>query len=55
LLIVITLRWQPFLSLFGLGREVAVMTLRLKEPPLPWLYVSVVLAKVALFEVLAYS
>jgi hypothetical protein len=28
--------------------------LRLKQPPLPWLYVTVILAVVLLFEVLPY-
>ena len=54
LLIVVTLHWQQFLSLFGLSQEAADFTLRLKQPPLPWLYVSVILSLVALFEVLPY-
>jgi hypothetical protein len=43
LLIVVTIHWQQFLALFGLGGEGAVWTLHLKKPPLPWLYVSVIL------------
>src|SRR6266540_3063198 len=39
LLIVITLNWPPFLSLFGFGSVPAEFTLGLKQPPLPWLYV----------------
>ena len=43
LLIIVTLHWQQFLSLFGLGQETADFTLRLRQPPLPWLYVSTIL------------
>jgi hypothetical protein len=54
LLVVITLHWQQFLSLFGLGTEPADFALRLKKPPLPWLYVTVILLLVLMFEVLPY-
>ena len=54
LLIVVTLHWQQFLALFGLGQEAADFGLRLKQPPLPWLYVTVVLLLVLLFEILPY-
>jgi len=54
LLIVITVHWQQFLSLFGLGQEAAEFAMRLRQPPLPWMYVSVVLSMVVLFEVLPY-
>lgn len=54
LLIVITLHWQQFLALFGIGEAEADWTLRLKQPPLPWLYVTVILALVLLFEILPY-
>jgi ABC-type spermidine/putrescine transport system permease subunit I len=54
LLIVVTLYWQQFLALFGLGQEVADFGLRLRQPPLPWLYVSVILFLVLLFEVLPF-
>src|SRR3954464_1171648 len=54
LLIVVTIHWQQFLSLFGLGREAGEFTLHLKQPPLPWLYVTVILSLVLLFEVLPY-
>jgi hypothetical protein len=54
LLIVVTLHWQQFLSLFGIGQDSAEFTLRLRQPPLPWLYVSIILAVVVLFEVLPY-
>jgi hypothetical protein len=54
LLVVITLNWQQFLALFGLGSQPAEFALRLKEPPLPWLYVTVILSIVLLFEVLPY-
>src|SRR6185295_18033146 len=54
LLIVVILHWQQFLSLFGLGQEPAEFTLRLKEPPLPWLYVTIILSLIALFDVLPF-
>jgi hypothetical protein len=54
LLIIVTLHWQQFLSLFGVGQEIAEFTVRLKEPPLPWLYVSTILSLVVLFEILPY-
>jgi hypothetical protein len=54
LLIVVTLHWQQFLSLFGLGRQAAEFILRFKQPPLPWLYVGVILSLVVLLEVLPY-
>jgi ABC-type spermidine/putrescine transport system permease subunit I len=54
LLIIVTVHWQQFLSLFGVGQETAKFTVRLKQPPLPWLYVSTILLLVLLFEVLPY-
>jgi hypothetical protein len=54
LLIVVTLHWGQFLPLFGLGPELADFGLRLKRPPLPWIYVTVILALVLLFEILPY-
>jgi hypothetical protein len=54
LVIVAMPHWQQFLALFGLGSEKPSFTIRLKEPPLPWLYVAVILAIVLLFEVLPY-
>jgi ABC-type spermidine/putrescine transport system permease subunit I len=54
LLIVVTLHWEQFLALFGLGHETADFGLRLKQPPLPWIYVSIILSLVLLFEVLPY-
>jgi hypothetical protein len=54
LLIVVALHWPQFLALFGAGNEPMDFSLRLKEPPLPWLYVTAVLALVALFEVFPY-
>jgi len=54
LLIVATLHWQQFLSLFGLGSEMSDFGVRLKQPPLPWLYVTTILSVVLLFEVLPY-
>jgi hypothetical protein len=54
IVIVAALHWQQFLALFGLGSEAPSSTIRLKEPPLPWLYVTVILATVLMFEVLPY-
>jgi hypothetical protein len=54
LLIVVTLHWQQFLALFGLGNEAADFGLRLKQAPLPWLYVAGILLLVLLFEILPY-
>jgi hypothetical protein len=55
LLIVVALHWPQFAALFGAGTESADFSLRLKQPPLPWLYVTVMLALVLLFEVLPYG
>jgi hypothetical protein len=55
LLVIIALHWQQFLALFGLGADAADFSLRLKQPPLPWLYVTVMLALVLLFVVLPYA
>src|SRR5262245_22973790 len=54
LLIVVTLNWQQFVALFGFGQEAADFGLRLRQPPQPWFYVSVILFLVLLFEVLPY-
>jgi hypothetical protein len=54
LLIIVAFHWPQFLALFGAGIEAADFTVRLKEPPLPWLYVTVMLTLVLLFEVLPY-
>jgi hypothetical protein len=54
LLIIVALHWPQFLALFGAGTEPVDFGLRLKEPPLPWLYVTLMLALVLLFEVLPY-
>jgi hypothetical protein len=55
LLIIVALHWQQFLALIGMGTQVADFSLRLKEPPLPWLYVVVMLTLVLLFEILPYA
>jgi hypothetical protein len=55
LLIIVALHWPQLLSLFGIGPETADFTLRLKQPPLPWLYVTIMLTLVLLFEVLPYG
>src|SRR6266516_4632515 len=54
LLIIVTVHWPQFLSLIGVGQETAKFTVRLKQPPLPWLYASTILLLVLLFEVLPY-
>jgi len=54
LLVIITLHAQQFLALFGFGNEAADFSLRLKQPPLPWLYITLVLSLVLLFDVLPY-
>jgi hypothetical protein len=54
LLVIIALHAQQFLALFRLGNEAAELGLRLKQPPLPWLYVTVMLSLVLLFDVLPY-
>jgi hypothetical protein len=54
LLIIITLYPGQFLALFGLGSEAADFGMRLKQPPLPTLYVTVMLSLVLLFDVLPY-
>jgi hypothetical protein len=53
-LLIISLHPGQFISLLGLGAEIADFTVRPKEPPLPWLYVSSMLTLVFLFEVLPY-
>jgi hypothetical protein len=53
-LLIVSLHPGQFLALFGMGADVADFTVRLKEPPLPWLYVSTMLTLVFLFEVLPY-
>src|ERR1044071_4523571 len=54
LTIIVILHWGQFLALFGFGAERADFTVRLKQPPLPWVYVTVMLTLVLLFEVLPY-
>jgi hypothetical protein len=54
LLIIVLVHWPQFLALFGMGAEATDFALRLKDPPLPWLYVTAILTLVVLFEVLPY-
>jgi hypothetical protein len=54
LLLIVALHPSQFLSLFGVGADSAEFSIRLKDPPLPWLYVSTMLTLVFLFEVLPY-
>jgi hypothetical protein len=54
LLLAVVLNWSQFLALFGLGTEAPRFTVAEKQPPLPWSYVSAILATVLLFEVLPY-
>jgi hypothetical protein len=53
-LVIITLHWQQFLALFGLGRETAQFSLRIKAGPPSAVYVTIMLSLVLLFEVLPY-
>jgi hypothetical protein len=53
-LIVAILHWQELISLFGFGPLPAEFSLRMKEEPLPWVYVTVMLTAVLLFEVFPY-
>ena len=54
LVLVAVLHWPQFTALFGLGSEPARFALALKQPPLPWLYVTAVFAAILLFEILPY-
>jgi len=54
LLIIVTLHWQQFLALFGLGQETAQFALRIKDGPPSALYVTVMLSLVLLFDVLPF-
>jgi hypothetical protein len=47
---VVILHWQQFLSLFGFGQEPAEFAVRLKDPPLPWLYVTIIFSLVMLLR-----
>jgi hypothetical protein len=40
--------------MFGFGQEHAEFTVRLKNPPLPWLYVAIILSLIVLFDVLPF-
>jgi hypothetical protein len=52
LLLVVALKWEQFIALFGFAP--ARFDLVLKDAPLPWAYVGSVLAIAALFEFLPY-
>ena len=54
LLMIVVLHWPQLLALFGVGSDPARFTLSLKQPPLPWIYVTAVLALVLLFDLLPY-
>jgi hypothetical protein len=54
LFIVAILHWQQFISLFGVGSAPAEFSLRLKQQPLPWTYITIILTAVLLFEILPY-
>ncbi len=51
---VVTLNWSQFLSMWGLGREAAQFAFLLREPSLPWSYVGPVLVAVLLLEIIPY-
>jgi hypothetical protein len=52
LLLVIALYWNHFIALFGLAPF--RWELALKPEPLPWLYVTIALGAIVLFELLPY-
>jgi len=54
LTIIVILHWGQFLALFGFGTERADFGIRFKQPPLPWLYVTVMLTLVLFFVVLPF-
>lgn len=54
IIVVVILRWEQFLAIFGAGPQPARWELRWKEEPLPAAYVVVLLACVAVFSVGPY-
>lgn len=52
--LVLVLNWPQLLALFGLGPETLDLSLRWREPPLPVTYVVLLLAAVALLDVLPF-
>jgi hypothetical protein len=54
LVLVIILHWDQFLSLFGAGSAPAQFIVALKQPPLPWTYIAVVLLLVLVLDLLPY-
>jgi hypothetical protein len=54
LTMIAVLHWGQFLALFGLGNEPAGFEIALKSEPLPWLYITIMLSAVLLFELLPY-
>jgi hypothetical protein len=53
-LIVAVQHWGQLLALFGLGPEIARFVIRLKDDPIPVLYVVLVLAAALFLELLPY-
>jgi hypothetical protein len=54
LVLIAALHWEQFLALFGLGNERARFDVALRHGPPSWIYVSIVLTLVLVFEVLPY-
>jgi hypothetical protein len=48
--LVCVLHWPQVLALFGIGREKADWSLRLKSRPLPWRYVTSMLGAMVALE-----
>jgi hypothetical protein len=54
LVMIAILNWPQFLALFGLGEESARFDIALRPAPPSWVYVTVILMLVLLFEILPY-
>jgi hypothetical protein len=54
LVLIAILNWQQFIALFGLGDEPARFTVALRSGPPSWVYITVMMGLVLLFEVLPY-
>jgi hypothetical protein len=52
--LIAVLNWQQFIALFGFGHEPARFTIALRSGPPSWLYITIMMTLVLLFEVLPY-
>jgi hypothetical protein len=52
--LIAVLNWQQFIALFGFGQEPARFTIALRSGPPSWLYVTIMMTLVLVFEVLPY-